>query len=85
MLHRYWFTFKGHSHSLPAGLAIGCGVTAFSRDEAAELIKRELLAGKELPTVMHVVEDVDVSALDPNHVLPNVGPSNVRGVWFPRR
>lgn len=85
MLHRYWFTFAGDARSLPAGLAMGCGVTALNRDEAAALIQRDVLGGKELPAVARVVEDVDVGALDTNHVLPNVGPPNVRGVWFPRR
>jgi hypothetical protein len=85
VLHRYWFTFEGDARSLPAGLTMGCGVTAVNRDEAAVVIQRELLGGNELPPVARVVEDVDIGELDPNHVLPNVGPSNVAGVWFPRR
>jgi hypothetical protein len=84
MLHRYWFIFEGSARSLPAGLGMGCGVTAATRDEAANLIKNGLLGGNDLPPVARVVEDVDVSTLDPNHVLPNAGPSNVRGIWFPR-
>jgi hypothetical protein len=83
MLSRFWFRFEGDARSLPAGLAMGCGVTAASRDEAAELLRSELLGGRELPPVAEVIEDVDVSKLDPNHVLPNAGPPNVRGVWFP--
>jgi hypothetical protein len=85
MLHRYWFRFEGDARSLPAGLAMGCGVTAHSRHEAAELIRRQVLSNDELPAVMSVIEDVDVSTLDPDHVLPNAGPPNVRGVWFPRQ
>jgi hypothetical protein len=85
MLSRYWFRFEGAARSLPAGLAMGCGVTAATRDEAAALIKSELLGGRELPPIADVIENVDVSKLDSNHVLPNVGPSNVRGVWFPRQ
>ncbi len=82
-LHRYWFTFEGDARSLRAGLAMGVGVTAFDRDDAARIIRRDVLEGQELPTVAHVIEDVDVSTLDPNHVLPNAGPPSVRGVWFP--
>ena len=85
MLHRYWFTFKGDARSLPAGLAMGCGVTASSRDEAAAMIKHALLGGADLPEIAGVTEDADVSRLDPDHVLPNAGPPNVRGVWFPRQ
>lgn len=84
MLHRYWFRFEGDARSLPAGLAMGCGVTARSRHEAAELIRQRVLSSDELPTVASVIEDVDVSTLDLEHVLPNAGPANVRGVWFPR-
>jgi hypothetical protein len=29
------------------------------------------------------VVDVDVASLDAKHVLPNIGPVVVRGVWFP--
>ena len=28
-------------------------------------------------------EDIDVRALDPNHVLPNIGNVTSRGIWFP--
>jgi hypothetical protein len=30
-----------------------------------------------------VIEDVDVTTLDANHVLPNMMPPSVRGVWYP--
>jgi hypothetical protein len=63
---------------------MGCGVTASSRDEAMRMVTSQVLSGTELPPVKSVVEDVDVSALDPDHVLPNVGPTDVPGVWFPR-
>ena len=33
--------------------------------------------------VIAIVEDVDVRDLDQNHVVPNTGPVNFRGVWFP--
>jgi hypothetical protein len=84
-LHRFWITFHGDAHALPAGLAMGCGVTASSRDDAFLMLTSELLAGRELPPVQSVVVDVDVSTLDPDHVLPNVGLTDVRGIWFPRR
>jgi hypothetical protein len=32
-------------------------------------------------TITSVISDVDVSTLDPKHILPNIGPSVVRGVW----
>jgi hypothetical protein len=33
--------------------------------------------------VLEVVEDVDVRDLDQGHVVPNIGPVNFRGVWYP--
>ena len=37
-----------------------------------------------LPPVKEIRENVDVSSLDEGHVLRNIGPLHVRGVWFPR-
>ncbi len=33
--------------------------------------------------VMAFEEDVDISRLDQNHVVPNIGIAAVRGIWFP--
>lgn len=83
-MHRYWFVFDGDARALPAGLTMGCGATATSRAQAEAMIRRDLVAGGELPPIAQVVEDIDLSELDPDHVLPNVGAPNVQGVWFPR-
>jgi hypothetical protein len=61
------------------------GVTAASVEEAFEL-----LATAGFPLVpaapgLRVSENVDVSTLDADQVLPNIGLPNARGVWFPRR
>ena len=37
-----------------------------------------------MPAIKDMVEDVDVSTLDANHVLPNMGITLKRGVWFPQ-
>jgi len=37
----------------------------------------------QIPDLESVRENVDVSALDERHVLPNMGNVLVRGVWFP--
>lgn len=83
-LHRYWVVFEGNAGSLPAGLGMGCGVTAADLAEGLALIEHEVLGGRAMPRVADVTEDVDVSTLDPHHVLPNIGPPSSRGVWFPR-
>jgi hypothetical protein len=71
-LVRYWFkTKKGH----------GIGVTAYSLVDAENLIaSANPFVNKE---VLEVIENVDVQSLDQGHVIPNMGPPNVRGVWYP--
>ena len=74
-LRRYWF---------PLDTGLGIGVTAGSRAEAEAMA--EAARGRYHPesAVGPPVEDVDVSSLDAERVLPNMGPVVVRGVWFPR-
>ena len=78
----YWIRFTGVSSSLPAGVALGCGVSSIDIYRALQLVERVVFEG-ELPHVAEVVEDVDLDRLDPNHVLPNIGNPLVEGVWFP--
>jgi hypothetical protein len=33
--------------------------------------------------VADVIENVDIRTLDQNHVVPNIGPCNVHGLWYP--
>ena len=74
-MRRFWF-------SLSRGL--GVGVTATTKAEA-EALARDACAkvGWDFDT-QAVLEDVDIRTLDQNHVIPNMGPPNFRGVWFPR-
>ncbi len=70
-LRRYWFAVPG---------LLGFGVTAYSIDDARFLLEGE---GYLIEPDVEVTVDVDVSTLDPKHILPNAGPSSFRGVWFP--
>ena len=65
------------------GTLIGCGVTAWNYDDALNLVRERVFEGKVLPPIKTCVEDVDVSTLDEGHVLPNMRPPSVRGIWFP--
>jgi hypothetical protein len=64
---------------------LGFGVTAWSLADALELI-RALGYGHYLPddpSALQVTEGVKVAALDQRHVVPNMGPIVVRGLWYP--
>ncbi len=74
-LRRYWFTVPSH---------LGIGVTATSRNEA-EALARD--AARRLGWRFEgtaCTEDVDVRDLDQRHVVPNMGPPNLLGVWYPQ-
>ena len=75
MLTRFWFkTDRGP----------GYGVTASSQSDAENILKS---LGYPLPSerIIGVTPGVNLSSLDKDEVLPNVGPLAVRGVWYPRR
>lgn len=74
MLKRYWFATRP---------GIGYGVTATSQIDARSLLHR-FGYSREGEIIVEVVENISVSDLDANHVIPNAGPIVIRGVWFPR-
>ena len=80
MLRRYWFTFDAQRGSFR--VRQGCGVTAMNHGDALALL-RQRLAAEDVEAVRACIEDVDVSTLDVQHILPNIGDVTVRGIWFP--
>jgi hypothetical protein len=83
VLTRYWFEFDRGETPPTRPERLGCGVTAFDREDALRLLARTAFANEEVPPVSRVTEDIDVQMLDEGHVLPNIGPPSERGVWFP--
>ncbi|HXW81852.1 MAG TPA: hypothetical protein VEJ84_20285 [Acidimicrobiales bacterium] len=63
-------------------VSTGVGVTGTDVDECLDIVQKRLFGGA-MPTVLKVVEDVDVSTLDEQVVLPNIEPPIWRGIWFP--
>lgn len=64
---------------------LGFGVTAWSLDDALRII-RALGYGCYLPDsprALRVTEGVTVAGLDQPHVVANMGPIVVRGMWYP--
>lgn len=82
-LRTYWIRFE--KLSLPGFWNLGCGVTAFDRDDAIGLVRQRLISiDGVVPRIMDIAEDVKTSDLEQRHVLPNIGDMNVRGIWFPK-
>jgi hypothetical protein len=73
MLIPFWFE---------TSVGLGYGVTAASLEEAMQLLR---LCGypRSGEAITAVVPGVEFDALDQKHVVPNAGPTAVRGVWFP--
>lgn len=81
MLRRYWFKFVP-SEKLSC-LHLGCGVTAYDEQDARRMLVEQVFPLFETHEVAEVIADIDVSSLEENHVLPNIGIPCNRGVWFP--
>ena len=82
LLTRYRLSFKADGrNSIPLGHS--CGVTAYDFVVALKLIKDRPFIGAELPELSVCVVNIDVSTLDENHILPNIGLTHCRGIWFP--
>ena len=81
-LVRYWFEFGSEDAGRPSHPWVG--VTAWTADDARHLLSEKLFNGEPLPPVVVFMQNVDVSTLDEKHVLPNIAPSNERGIWYPK-
>jgi hypothetical protein len=81
-LRRYWFKFVPRRQPTP--LNLGLGITAFDREDAVSIAQMKVFPHARMPEIVTIDEDVDISTLDPKHVLPNIGSVVARGVWFPR-
>ena len=82
LLRRYWFSFEPVPEPTP--LNLGCGITAFSNEDAINILNQKIIPRRGGLKIAEVLEDVDVSLLDPKHVFPNIGSVHIRGVWFPK-
>ena len=80
-MRRFWFTLAGEI--LPGGTQHGCGISAASRTRAEEILENRVIHHGRGVIITGCIEDIDVSKLDPNHVLPNMGSVVVEGVWYP--
>jgi len=61
----------------------GLGVTGVDFDDCLGIVRARVFNGAALPAVSRVVEDVDVSTLSEEIVVPNIKPPIWRGICFP--
>jgi hypothetical protein len=80
-MKRFWIKFEKMERISP--LNLGCGVTAPNVEDAIQIVKERIGSDLELPKIVDIVENIDITTLDSKHVLPNMGNHFVRGIWFP--
>ena len=74
LIRRFWFE---------TNIYYGIGVSAYSLDDAKNLIEQMLPSLNFNKEVIDVIEDVNIRTLDQHHVIPNMGLVNLRGIWYP--
>jgi hypothetical protein len=78
-LDTFWFSFPQDTY-----MSLGVGVTAYSEADAYELMhERGVSEGFANAKEVVVQKNVRIQDLDQNHVVPNMGPMQLRGVWYP--
>jgi hypothetical protein len=86
ILHRYWFEFARPELSdqgihLICWPPTECGVTAYSYEDALDLMQHFVFVEKNIPTIEVVIKDVNVEVLlERNKYIRCC--SVWRGVWF---
>ena len=83
LLKRFWIKFDLTNYQSYHYIRKGCGVTAYSAEDALNLLKQCMFKNEEMPQVLEIIEDVDIRTLDQNHIVTNMGVPTRRGIWFP--
>lgn len=80
----FWIEFeKVEGKELPIGTGWGCGVTAYDKEDAINLMKKLIFKDwKDIP-ILSSKENITLDDLEQNHVAPNIGNIMIRGIWFP--
>ena len=81
---RYWIKFNLEDVADPPfGIKLGCGVTALSKYDALKLVEEMVFFDKATPPISSIIDDIDLTSLDENHIIPNMSSPIMRGIWFP--
>ena len=77
----YWISFPQDPN-----LVLGIGVTAFSEEDAFNIIEeRGLDEWYRGASEIKVEAGIRIDDLDPKNIVPNIGPMQLRGIWYPAR
>ena len=68
---------------MPMGIRRGIGITATSMTDALGILQEAILKEDTDEFELDVKEISELSKLDQNHVVPNMGNHLKRGVWYP--
>ena len=78
LLTAFWITFPKDTN-----FPIGLGVTAHGIDDAYCLLEERGYEFHKTAKDVVIKENVKVGDLDYSHIVQNMGPIVVRGVWYP--
>jgi len=81
-LHMFWFRFEALPK--PTAVNLGCGVTAYSREDALNLLRKHVFGANGPPPIIDCIEDVGLDQIEQKHARPNIGDTSRRGIWFPQ-
>ena len=70
-MRRFWFQFEKVPQ--PTALNLGCGVTAFDRDDAIAIVNEFVSVKGVTPNISGIIDDVDLSGLEDPHIHSNIG------------
>jgi hypothetical protein len=80
-LRKFWFRFE--TLPRPTAVNLGCGVTAYNRDDALNLLREHVFGPYGLPPIVECIEDVELDQIEKKHARPNIGDTERHGIWFP--
>jgi len=74
-LTKYWFKTES---------GLGIGVTAYSVEDAISIIRGQETAMNFNPIFTSYIQNINITELDQNHIIPNMGICTNRGIWYPK-
>jgi hypothetical protein len=81
-LRKFWFRLE--TLPRPTAINLGCGVMAYTKDDAMRLLRDHVFDRHGLLSIIECIEDAGMDQIEQNHARPNIGNTDIRGIWFPQ-